>query len=173
MSGIIDYFPLLEGGPARGFPIQGNSPSLPLIMACTRPLNPSNPPSQKNKSDADKGWASRGEWLHSPMETLSTRSLFNVLGNEKTFPAVCALPSQQILFQEAPSLPSPPCSSWPAPHWQPPLLSRWWDQRANWSFNRRLRESACLRINYQMGRWSTEAGSRREEEGSFHRSRTC
>lgn len=51
------------------------------------------------------------ELLHSCTKTLSGRRLFNGLWNGKTFPAVGALPSQQILFQE----PSSPCSSAPLP----------------------------------------------------------
>lgn len=130
MSGIIDYFPLLEAGPCKRFS-HPRKHSLPTSNhgSYPSPRTPASPPDWKNKSDADQGsqkWG--GGWGGVPgraaalvhREPSPPGASLMCCGMEKTLPAVCALPSQQILFQEAPSPPSPPCSSSQAPHRQPP-----------------------------------------------------
>lgn len=89
MSGIIDYFPLLEGGPRKRFS-HPRKQSLPTSNhgLYPSPRTPASPPDWKNKSDADQGsqkWGGGGGRLRA----LCSRSLFNVLWNGKD--ASCSL----------------------------------------------------------------------------------
>lgn len=100
MSGIIDYFPLLEGGPCKRFS-HPRKQSLPTSNhgSYPSPRTPASPPDWKNKSDADQGSQKWGGGVGGPWEScctraqraLSTRSLFNVLWKGKD--ASCSLRS--------------------------------------------------------------------------------